>query len=53
MGRNAHGSDRCTGERMVANEVRWLGTKMDELLSAYDAAKVGLQMLSFADVERI
>jgi creatinine amidohydrolase len=53
MGGNARESDRRVGERMVADEVRWLGEKARELLAAYDAAKPPHRPLTFADVERI
>ena len=35
MGSNAYDSDRRTGERMVNDEVEWLGKKMKELLDDY------------------
>lgn len=35
MGSNAHDSDRRIGERMVNDEVEWLGKKMQELLEDY------------------
>src|SRR5204863_9834919 len=36
MGWDARESDRRIGERMLADEVRWIGAKVDELLVAYD-----------------
>jgi len=36
MGSNAHQANRQVGERMVADEVRWLGLKAKELLDVYD-----------------
>jgi hypothetical protein len=53
MGGNARESNRRVGERMVGDEVRWLGEKARELPAAYDAAKPAHQPLTFADVERI
>jgi creatinine amidohydrolase len=53
MGRNAREANRRTGERMVADEVRWLGEKARELLAAYEAAKPEHRPLTFEDVERI
>jgi creatinine amidohydrolase len=53
MGRNARESNRRIGERMVEDEVRWLGEKARELLAAYDAAKPRHRPLTFGDVERI
>lgn len=41
---------RGTGERMAADEVRWLVAKGRELLAAWQPAAGGLR--SFADVER-
>lgn len=52
MGGNAHQSDRRVGERMVADEVRWLGEKASELLAAFEEPS-NRQPLTFADVERI
>lgn len=53
MGATAHLSDRRTGERMVEDEVRWLGEKARELLAVYDAEQPTHQLLTFADVERL
>jgi creatinine amidohydrolase len=36
MGPNAREANRGVGERMVADEVAWLGRKKEELLAAYD-----------------
>jgi creatinine amidohydrolase len=52
MGRNAWESDRRVGERMVADEVRFLGDKAGELLAAYEAAGPEHKLLTFEDVER-
>ncbi len=54
MGPNAHAADRQTGERMVADEVRWLGAKAAELLTAYsEHAPATRHRLSFMEIERI
>jgi creatinine amidohydrolase len=53
MGGNARESSRRVGERMVEDEVRWLGEKARELLAAYEAAQPEHRPLSFEDVERI
>lgn len=53
LGRNAWESDRRVGERMVADEVRFLGEKARELLAAYEALCPAHTLLTFADVERV
>lgn len=53
MGRNAYEADRREGERMVADEVRWLGQKAQELLAAYDRERPGHTLRTFEDVERL
>ena len=53
MGRNARESDRRTGERMVADEVAWLGHKAADLLADYDAAAPEHTLRTFEDVERL
>jgi len=53
MGKNARESDRRTGERMVADEVRWLGEKARELLEAYDREKPEHNFRTFEQVERV
>jgi creatinine amidohydrolase len=53
MGHTVRESDRRIGERMVADEVRYLGDKARELLAAYDAAKPAQRMLTFDDTERV
>ena len=50
MGHDARQANRGTGERMAADEVRWLVAKGRELLAAWQPAARGLR--SFADVER-
>ncbi len=51
MGGNARESDRQVGERMVADEVRWLGEKSRELLSDYDSQNPTHSLITFEDVE--
>lgn len=53
MGGDAHESDRRVGERMVEDEVAFLGHKARELLAAYDIQPVPHTLLTFADVERV
>lgn len=54
MGPNARQSDRRVGDRMAADEVRWLGDKAAALLADYAAHKpTTRQPLSFVEVERI
>lgn len=51
MGPSAPQSDRRVGERMVDDEVEWLGAKGRELLAEYDRLKPRHTMRTFADVE--
>lgn len=51
MGVTAPLSDRRIGERMVADEVRWLGAKARELLADYDRLQPEHRLLTFEDVE--
>lgn len=53
MGANARLSDRRTGERMVRDEVRYLGKKANELLKLYAETKPGERLTTFDDTERI
>ena len=53
MGRNARESNRLVGERMVADEVAWLGAKGKELLAAYEAQQPKQRLRTFEDVERL
>jgi len=53
MGITARSSDRRIGERMVADEVQWLGTKAQELLRMYDQERPSHTLRTFADVERL
>jgi creatinine amidohydrolase len=54
MGGDAREADRRVGERMVEDEVRWLGHKAAELLEAYARhAPAERRPLSYVDIERI
>ena len=54
MGSNAFESNRSVGERMVEDEVRWLGVKAKELLQDYhELSPVERQPLSFIRIEQI
>jgi creatinine amidohydrolase len=54
MGPDAREANRQTGERMVDDEVRWLGAKAAELLAAYEANRPAARRpLTFTDVEQI
>jgi creatinine amidohydrolase len=52
IGANAAQSNRKVGERMAADEVRWLGEKSRELLAQYDPAIPAKPLHSFEDVEQ-
>ena len=54
MGANAREANRLIGERMVADEVRWLGAKAAALLTEYAATKPATrQPLSFMAIEQL
>jgi len=53
MGKNARESSRLVGERMVADEVRWLGAKGEELLSAYEKEQPSTRLGTFGEVEEL
>jgi creatinine amidohydrolase len=54
MGPNARQADRRVGERMVADEVAWLGRKAAEMVNDYAAQDASDRTpLSFMDIERI
>ena len=54
MGSNAHDSDRRTGERMVNDEVEWLGKKMQELLEEYTKQdNSNRKLVTFEEVEKM
>jgi creatinine amidohydrolase len=52
MGEDAGESNRLVGERMVADEVEWLGRKGRELLDAYDQLSPAHNFTTFAAVEQ-
>lgn len=51
MGSNAREASRQIGERMVADEVAWLGAKGRELLAAYERERPSHRLHTFEDVE--
>jgi creatinine amidohydrolase/Fe(II)-dependent formamide hydrolase-like protein len=53
MGANAREADRRVGERMVEDEVRWLGAKAGELLEAYGRERPKARLRTFAEVEAL
>ena len=52
MGKSAFESSRRVGERMVDDEVAWLGRKSKDLLDAYTTVKPDRRMRTFEEVER-
>jgi hypothetical protein len=52
MGRNAYEANRQVGERMVADEVEYIGNKVKELLVEYDNIKPKHTFRTYDDVER-
>jgi len=53
MGGNARESNRQIGERMVADEVGWLGDKARELLADYEHVQPTQRLVTFEEVERV
>ncbi len=53
MGRDARESDRRVGERMVADEVRFLGEKAQQLVAEFDRTAPAHARLTFEQVERL
>jgi len=53
MGATAHQSDRRVGERMVGDEVRWLGVKASELLAEYVRIRPSHSLITYEDVEAL
>ncbi|HLK60762.1 MAG TPA: creatininase family protein [Chthonomonadaceae bacterium] len=53
MGASAYEANRKVGERMVADEVRWLGAKAQELLAEYARLQPAHTLRTFEDVERL
>lgn len=52
-GSDARRSDRREGQRMVADEVRWLGRKGRELLQEFRAVQPAVRLRSFDQVEEL
>ena len=53
MALNAGESNRMTGERMVADEVRYLVAKARELLAEYDRLRPAARLRTFEQVEQL
>jgi creatinine amidohydrolase len=53
MGPDAGEASRQVGERMVADEVRWLGEKGRDLLAEYDRLRPLHTLRTFAEVESV
>ena len=54
MGSTAYEANLNVGQRMVCDQIEWLGEKMKELLLEYDELKPGTrQPLSFEKIERL
>ena len=53
MGADAAQSNRLTGERMVADQVEWLGNKACALLEEYDRLQPEHSFTTFAVVEQV
>ncbi|HEX7434155.1 MAG TPA: creatininase family protein [Anaerolineaceae bacterium] len=53
MGLDARESNRQIGERMVADEVEWLGNKARALLEEYDRLQPAHHFTTFDDVETV
>jgi len=53
MGADASQSNRKTGERMLEDEVAWLGAKMRELMAEYDAVVPEHTFTTFERVEQV
>ncbi len=53
MGHDAYQSNRLVGERMVNDEIEWLGKKAAGLLAEYDQLKPAHKFTTFQTVERV
>jgi hypothetical protein len=53
LGEDAYQASRQVGERMVADEVKWLGNKGRELLGEYNRIQPKHTLNTFTDVENI
>ena len=52
-GPTVRSSNRLTGERMVADEVAWLGNKASELMADYRSNQPDHRLHTFEDVETL
>jgi len=52
MGRNAYEANREIGERMISDEVEYLGWKVKELLVEYEKIKPAHKFKTYSDVEK-
>jgi creatinine amidohydrolase len=52
MGKNAHLADRRVGQRMVEDQITWLGAKAEELLAEYDRLNPEHTFTTFMAVEQ-
>ena len=53
MGKDAFQANRRVGERMLADEVEWLGNKAAELLADYERLKPQHNFTTFETVEKV
>ena len=53
LGKDAYQANRLIGERMVSDEVEWLGNKGRELLGLYEQTQPKHSLLTFGDVEKL
>ena len=53
MGKTVRETNRQVGERMVRDEIRWLGAKAETLLADYKRDKPAHTLLTFDDVEHL
>lgn len=53
QGKDAREANRRTGERMVADEVAWLGKKAKELIEDYDRIQPQHTLRTFSQVEEV
>ncbi|NIM94051.1 MAG: creatininase family protein [Anaerolineales bacterium] len=53
MGEDAFESDRMIGERMVEDEVRWLGVKAEEMIETFDREDSKVRLRTFEQVESL
>ncbi len=53
MGDDTRQANRLVGERMVEDEVRWLGAKTNELFADYERLQPAQRLRTFEDVEAV